>query len=450
MQLRKINVNLKSMIKILQNILAFFAKQILKKYKPEIIGITGSVGKTSAKEAIYAVLSFQYNVRQNIKSYNNEIGLPLTIIGAETGGWSIYKWLRVICKVIKLLLVRDKDYPRILVLEMGADKLGDIEYLVNLAPPKIGVFTSVAETHLHAFKDLKGVLKEKEKIVTTLSKEAFAVLNADDESVNSLKDKLKARVLTFGFNASADIKAGELLFMGLDQDFCETQYQWECKTWGTNFKVTYSGSAVPVFLPHSFGKQQAYAALAAIAVGLIYKMNLVDISESLRQYRPPKGRMNLIAGIKYTLIIDDTYNSSPHAAKAALEVIKMIELPEARRKIAVLGDMLELGERSVAAHREIGFKVAEAGIEALITVGKESEETAIAAKEAGLRESQVVSFTDSAKAGIFVQNLIQPGDLILVKGSQSTRMENIVKEIMAEPQKAKELLVRQTGEWENR
>jgi len=438
------------MIKFLQNILAFFARQILKKYKPQIIGITGSVGKTSSKEAIFSVLSSQYNVRQNIKSYNNEIGLPLTIIGTETGGRSAWKWLKIFYKTTKLLIFRDLNYPQILVLEMGADKLGDIEYLVNLAKPKIGVFTSVAETHLHAFKDLKGVLKEKEKIVTVLNKEDIAIINADDENVLSLKDRIKAKVITYGFNDISDLKAGELLFAGLEQDFCETQYQWECKTWGTNFKVTYGGSSVPVFLPHSFGKQQAYAALAAIAVGLAYKMNLVDISESLRQYRPPKGRMNLIAGLKYTLIIDDTYNSSPHAAKAALEVMKMIELPEGRRKIAVLGDMLELGERSVAAHREIGFKVAEAGIEALITVGKESEETAIAAKEAGLRESQVVSFADSQKAGIFVQNLIQPGDLILVKGSQGTRMENIVKEIMAEPQKAKELLVRQTGEWLNK
>ena len=438
------------MIKFLQKILAFFAKQILKKYKPEIIGITGSVGKTSAKEAIYTVLSFQHNVRQNIKSYNNEIGLPLTIIDAETGGRSIFKWLKVFYKAFKLLIFKDKNYPQILVLEMGADKLGDIEYLVSLAPPKIGVFTAVAESHLQAFKDLKGVLKEKEKIVTALPKEGLAVLNADDENVIGLKDKLKARVLTFGFSDQADVKAGELLFSGLEQEFCETQYQWECKIWGTSFKVSYKGSTVPVFLPHCFGKQQAYAALAAITVGLVYQMNLVDISESLRQYRPPKGRMNLIAGIKYTLIIDDTYNSSPHAAKAALAVMKMINLPEGRRKIAVLGDMLELGEKSADAHREIGFKTAEAGIDALVTVGKESEATAIAAKEAGLRESQVESFTDSQKAGIFVQNLIQPGDLILVKGSQGMRMENIVKEIMAEPQKAKELLIRQSGEWENR
>lgn len=438
------------MRKILEKILAFFARQIIKKYRPEVVGITGSVGKTSVKEAIFAVLSFEYNVRRNIKSYNNEIGVPLTIIGAETGGKNLFKWLKVFYRAIKLLIFKDKNYPEILVLEMGADKKGDIAYLLNIVRCKIGVLTAVSETHLHAFKDLKGVLKEKEKIVIALDKEAVAILNFDDENAMSLQDRLKSKFLTFGFEQGADISAGELLFSGLEQDFCETQYQWECKIWGTSFKVTYDGSTVPVFLPHCFGKQQVYAALAAFAVGVAYKMNLVDISEALRQYRPPKGRMNLIAGIKYSLLIDDTYNSSPLAAKAALEVMRMIDLPEGKRKIAVLGDMLELGERSENAHREIGFKVSEAEIDYLITVGKESKLTAQSAVEAGLAKENVQIFEDADKAGRFLQDIIHPGDLILIKGSQGIRMEKIVKEVMAEPEKAKELLVRQTGEWENR
>ncbi len=444
--------------KILQNILrdlagkilSYFARKILQKYKPEIVGITGSVGKTSAKEAIYAVLSSQFNVRQNIKSYNNEIGTPLTIIGEETGGRSIFKWLKVFYTVFKLLIIKANNYPRILVLEMGADKVGDIEYLVKLAPPKIGVLTAITESHLHMFKDLKGVLKEKEKIVTTLPKEAAALLNADDEYVMSVKNKIKARVLTYGFGDESNIKAGEILFTGLEQDFCETQYDWECKTWGTNFKVTYNGSSVPVFLPHCFGKQQAYAALAGIAAGLVYKMNLVDIADALKEFQPPKGRMNLIAGIKYTLIVDDTYNSSPVAAKAALEMLQSINLPAGKRKIAVLGDMLELGDRSESAHREIGFKVVEYGLDNLVAVGKEAKLIAEAAKEAGMPAENVEYFEDRDKAGIYVQNLIEKGDLILVKGSQGIRMEKIVLEIMAEPLKAGELLVRQTGEWLNK
>jgi UDP-N-acetylmuramoyl-tripeptide--D-alanyl-D-alanine ligase len=441
------------MKKLLQKILRFLAIKILHKYKPEVIGITGSVGKTSTKEAIYCVLSFLFNARRNIKSYNNEIGLPLTIIGVQTGGRSPFGWLRVFYRAVKLLIFKDENYPQILILEMGADKLGDIEYLIGMAPPKIGVLTAIAESHLQIFKDTRGVLKEKEKIVTTLPKDGIAILNADDENVMSIKDKIMTRVITFGFSDKADVRAGELLFSGLEQDFCETQYEWECKTWGTSFKTSYSGSTVPVFLPHCFGKQHSYAALAAIAVGVAYKINLVDIAESLRQYRPPKGRMNLIAGIKYTMIIDDTYNSSPSAVKTALEAMKTINLPTGRRKIVVLGDMLELGEKSTEAHREVGFMVVENGIDYLIAVGKESKALADAAIEAGLNANnadKVKYFDNAEEAGIFLQNLIVPGDLILVKGSQGMRMENIVKEVMAEPEKAKDLLVRQTGEWENR
>ncbi|MDD5341442.1 MAG: UDP-N-acetylmuramoyl-tripeptide--D-alanyl-D-alanine ligase [Patescibacteria group bacterium] len=441
------------MRKILQIILRQFTVAILKKYQPEIVGIAGSVGKTSAKEAIFSVLSLAHNCRRNIKSYNNEIGLPLTIIGVETAGRSLLGWLKVFGHASRLLISKDEKYPEILILEMGADKLGDIEYLVKMAPPKIGVLTAIAESHLQVFKDLKGVLKEKEMIVTDLPREGVAILNADDENVMSLKDKLRARVITFGFAENTDVKAGDISFSGLEQDFCETQYEWDCKTWGTSLKVSYAGSFVPVFLPHTFGKQNVYSALAAFAVGVAHKINLVDIAEGLKQYRAPKGRMNLIAGLKHTLIIDDTYNSSPVAVKAALAAMKSIILPEGRRKIVVLGDMLELGEKSSEAHREIGFKIAEESFDYLFAVGKESKATADAAVEAGMNANnadRVKYFEDSEKAGVSLQNHILPGDLILVKGSQGMRMENIVKEIMAEPEKAKELLVRQTGEWEKR
>lgn len=450
------------MKKVLEKLLAFFARKIIKKYQPEIVGVTGSLGKTSTTNAIFTALSFEYNVRQNMKNYNNEIGLPLTVINVKSGGKSPFGWLKVFYKAIKLLIFRDAEYPEVLVLEMGADMKGDIDYLLKIAQPNIGILTTVSETHLKPtnpkaknetdwFKDIKGVLSEKQKIVTELPEAGVAILNYDDENVIGIKDKLKTKVITYGFSQMADVQAGEMLFTGLEQDFCETQYQWDCKVWGISFKVNYQGSSVPVFLPHSFGKQQVYAALAAIAVGIAKGMNLVDLSDALRQYRPAKGRMNLIAGLKHTLIIDDTYNSpAARAVIAALEVIKEIEVEEGKRKIAVLGDMLELGDKSEQAHREVGLKVAELGIDYLITVGQQSKDIAAAAKEAGISAEYVKSFTDQAKAGIFIQNLIESGDLILVKGSQGMRMEKIVKEIMAEPLKADELLVRQTDEWKNK
>jgi UDP-N-acetylmuramoyl-tripeptide--D-alanyl-D-alanine ligase len=450
------------MKQIIEKILAIFAKIIIKKYKPEIVAVTGSLGKTSTTNAIFAALSFEYNVRQNMKNYNNEIGLPLTIINAKSGGKNLFGWIKVFYKAKKLILLKDKEYPEVLVLEMGADMKGDIDYLINIAQPNIGVLTTVSETHLKPtnpkakneevwFKDIKGVLMEKQKIVTRLSENGVAILNYDDENVISVNDKIQNKVITYGFSDMADVQAGEMLFTGLEQDFCETQHQWDCKVWGTSFKVNYHGSSVPVFLPHSFGKAQVYAALAAISVGIAKGMNLVDLADALRQYRPAKGRMNLIAGIKHSLIIDDTYNSpAARAVIAALEVIKDIDIEEGKRKIAILGDMLELGEKSEAAHREVGLKIAEFGIDYLITVGKNSLLTVDAAVEAGMNKENVHSFETAEKAGRFLQDIMQKGELVLVKGSQGMRMEKIVKEIMAEPNKAKELLVRQTGEWENR
>jgi UDP-N-acetylmuramoyl-tripeptide--D-alanyl-D-alanine ligase len=181
-----------------------------------------------------------------------------------------------------------------------------------------------------------------------------------------------------------------------------------------------------------------------------YKLNLVQIADALKEFKPPKGRMNLIAGIKDTLIVDDTYNSSPLATEAALETLRMIELETGQRKIAVLGDMLELDKESTNAHREIGFKVVECNFDYLIAVGQEAKLIAEAAREAGMQYDHVEYFEDRDKAGLYVQDLIKPGDLILVKGSQGMRMEKIVLEIMAEPEKAEELLVRQVGEWLNK
>ncbi len=169
--------------KLLQLHLAMVAKAILKKYQPDIIGVTGSVGKTTSKDAIYAVLSHKFPARRNVKNYNNEIGLPLTIIGAETGGNSLLGWLSVFAKAAGLLLARDKNYPRILVLEMGVDRVGDMKYLTALAPCKAGVVTSVAPVHLEYFKTLERIAREKSVIVTHLKKDGWAILNGDNEYI---------------------------------------------------------------------------------------------------------------------------------------------------------------------------------------------------------------------------------------------------------------------------
>ncbi len=424
---------------ILQMLLRRCAKKIIKKYNPDIVGITGSIGKTSAKEAITAVLSNKFNVRSNKKNYNNEIGLPLTVIGVEkTPGKDIFGWFKVFLKALTLRFVRDINYPDILVLEMGADKPGDIAYLVDIAPCKVGVLTFIGNAHIEFFKTVKKIAQEKRLIISHLKDDGFAVINFDNEMVMQ-SAKTNAETFTYGFKDGADFQATDINVI------VDEKTNWPT---GLNFKVSFRGNIVPVFLPGFMAEQFIPAALAGLAVGNIFGINLVEGALALRNIKPLAGHMRIIPGIKQTLLIDDTYNSSPEAVRSALNAVGKITPHSQGKRIAVLGDMLELGADTETAHREIGFRAAEVGIDFLITVGDAGKKyTAVAAKEAGMDENKIVVFDDSISAGKFLQNKMEKGDVILVKGSQGLRMEKIVKEVMAEPEKAGELLVRQEEHW---
>jgi len=413
---------------------------ILAKYKPKIIGITGSVGKTSTKEAVYTVLKGKFNVRRNTKNYNNEIGLPLTIIGSDSPGKSIFGWSEVFFKALKLILFKDENYPKILILEMGVDQPGDMKYLMSITKCDIGIVTLISHSHEEFFEDVKEIQKEKGMLVENLKPGGWTILNFDDELTRELAKKSKVKVLSYGFKEGAAVRAQELVF-----SFEKTKEIDNLL--GISFKLNYNGSFVPVLLPQVIGYNSIYAALAAAVVGVIMEMNLVEISKALRGFDSPNGRMNLIDGIKHTLIIDDTYNSSPASAMSALDIISKIPIAKEERRFAVLGDMLELGRYSEEGHREVGRYVAKSGVNKLIAVGERARDIARSAEEAGMLRDNIFEYTDITEAGRFIQQRILHGDLILVKGSQGMRMEKIVKEIMAEPLRAGELLVRQDTSW---
>jgi len=429
--------------KILIFILKILAQATLWRYKPLVIGVTGSTSKTSTKEVIYLVLKDKFNVRRNIKNYNNEIGVPLTILGQVSGGRSLWQWLQIFL-VGFFEIFYAKDYPRILILEMGADKIGDISYLTGFIKCHVGVITAIGEipVHIEFFQSVDQVAREKSNLIRNIDRGGWAVLNYDDERVRAMMKKTSAQIFTYGFSEQADLRA--LNFEQHLEDLSEA---------GMAFKVDYQGSNVPIRLKNICAKHQVYSILAGIAVGLIFKMNLVQISEALKDYKPLIGRLNLLRGIKNTWIIDDTYNSSPSSSLGALDF--MAEISNSRqdgepgRKIAALGDMLELGAFTEQAHRQIGARAAQV-VDILLAVGERSIFMADEAKKNGLAGDRVFYFASSEDAGRELHNLIREGDVILIKGSQSIRMEKIVKEIMAEPEKAKELLVRQEDSWENK
>ena len=423
-----------------QKILGFLAKKILAKYKPRVIGITGSVGKTSTKEAVATALRPYFNVRQNQKNYNNEIGLPLTIIGAETGGRSVLRWLAILARGFWLWIWPVK-YPEVLVLEMGADRPGDIKYLTDLVRPEIGIVTAVAAVHTEFFGTIDKVAEEKSTLIKVLPKEGTAILNYDDPRVRAMKEKARCQTVFYGFDQAAAVRVLEAAV------HFHSAEVGQANRGGINFKLASGGSAVPIFLAGVLGKAQVYAALAAAAAGLDLGLNLVQVSEALRAYRSPAGRMNVLPGVKNITIIDDTYNASPASVALALQVFKEIPKEENSRFYAVLGDMLELGQGTEQMHREIGWKTADSGADTVIACGPLAKNIAEGAIEGGLSRDMVFHFAGAADAGLFLQERIKSGDVVLVKGSQGMRMERVVKELMAEPERAGELLVRQGPEW---
>ncbi|MCX6741261.1 MAG: UDP-N-acetylmuramoyl-tripeptide--D-alanyl-D-alanine ligase [Candidatus Parcubacteria bacterium] len=424
----------------MHKLLRFYARQILKKYKPAVIGVTGSVGKSATKEAIYIVLKRFYRVRRSLKNYNNEIGAPLTILGRLSPGKKLSGWLRVFWMALGSLWFTEKSYPEILVLEMDADHPGDIKYLTDLAPCRIGVITAIGPSHLEFFKNIDSVIKEKQIIVTQLPPGGWAVLNVDDENILRIKEKADSKIITFGLSEEASVRALEI---NLDQ---ELTADGSIKVNGLRFKFKHEGSVVPVFLPDTVSLSAIYAALAAAAVGVTFGLNLVEISDALKAFVPLAGRMKLIPGLNHTLIIDDTYNSSPKAAISALDSLDKIHLQPGARRWIVLADMLELGRTSIEEHENIGRAVVEHNFDYLLTFGLEAKNIALGAKKMG--HDKIFFFDSQDKLIEHLQQNIRVGDLILIKGSQGMRMERVVKALMAEPQKAKFLLVRQSNEWD--
>jgi len=421
-------------------VLTFEARVILRKFKPKIVAVTGSVGKTCAKEAIAKTLSYSINTRKSEKSYNSAIGVPLAIIGEKSGWQSPLKWAEIIWRGF-LIWAKEKRYPNVLILELGADRPGDIRNILKWLKPDVGVLTALAETpaHVEFFSGPEQVYEEKSELVKSLGHEDKAVLNFDDSEIMKMIEKTDAGFLTFGMNEGADFIASDYKIIFKKEGEREIPE-------GITFKVSHGEDEIPVKIFGAFGKHNIYPALSAIAVAHIFKIKMEDAAEALSTYTPPPGRLRLIKGAKESLILDDTYNSSPKAVRAALELLK--DIP-AKRKIVVLGDMLELGRRTIDAHREIGFTIPEFA-DMLITMGPRAKFFAEAAWKKGFSKRNIFSFSNLEETLKKLEKIIGPEDLILIKGSQSMRMEKIVEALMSEPEHKNELLCRQDEGWRTR
>jgi UDP-N-acetylmuramoyl-tripeptide--D-alanyl-D-alanine ligase len=348
----------------------------------ETIGVTGSVGKTSTKEMVASVLSRRFKVLKSEGNQNNEIGLPLT------------------------LLQLTPEHRRA-VLEMGMYDLGEIRLLCQIAKPRIGVVTNVGPTHLERLGTVDRIAEAKAELVESLPASGYAVLNGDDPRVRAMVTQTSATSFLYGRERDFDLWADEIESQGLE---------------GIRLRLHHDNDSVYMQVP-LLGEHSVHTVLAAAAVGLIEGLTWGEISVGL-QVVPEQLRLVVVPGANGATVIDDTYNSSPASALAALNLLTQMD----GRKVAVLGDMMELGIYEDEGHKLVGRRAATVAA-VLVTVGERGRLIAQEALTAGLPPDVVVSAQDNSEAVRALRRMLAPGDFVLVKGSRGMKMEEIVQGI---------------------
>lgn len=416
------------MKKIVEKILKKLTSWYLKRHNPEVIAITGSVGKTTTKKAVSLLISSKYKTNEFVESgYNTEIGVPLFILGQEVPAIN-FLWPITLIKCFFAVFSSRKVEK--IVVEMGADKPGDISYLLRFIKPKLSIITAISKAHLEQFKTIDNVLKEKGKLVEILPEDGVAILNYDDERVRGLAIKTKARVITYGLSPEADVYASNI----------------KMSISGTEFTLNLKKQKISLSVK-SIGEHSLYSILAAVACGLVYNISKEKIKKIFSDFTPMKGRMSMISGIKKSYLIDDSYNANPDSVFKALDTLEKIA-PE--RKIAVLGTMNELGDHFLEAHRNVGRKAALTA-DILVTVGDGGRVIAEESKSSGMNPEKIFIEENSLEVGDFLKEFIKPHDTVLFKGSQNNvRLEKAVALVLAEPEKARDVLVRQDEFWRRR
>ena len=418
-------------------ILTYEAKLVLAKYKPKIVAITGSVGKTGTKEALFSTLNKTFFVRRNEINLNNEISVPLTILDCPNGCNNPFSWFKNFLRGLSLIVFKHQ-YPQWLILEIGAERPGDIEKTSKWLKTDIVIITRLGDTpaHVEFFDSIEHLVKEKSFLIDSLKENGLLVLNGDDNRISKLKSKGKHKTISYGFSKQVQVIAGKTRIL----------YK-KGQPAGFSFELKEGADTMSVKLKNVIGKHHIYVALAAYSAASNTKMQKQDILDALADYLPPPGRLRLVEGIKKSVIIDDSYNSSPIAVLAGLETLKRIKTKS--KKIAILGDMLELGKYTIDAHKTIGLAAGKVS-DLLLVVGPRARYIIEGALDGGLSEKDIIEFNDSRKAGKYVEKKLKEGDIVFIKGSQIMRMERAVEEIMLHPENKDQVLARQGEEWRGR
>ncbi len=427
---------------LVARVLQMIAKRQIQKFRPNVIAVTGSVGKTSTKNAIAIALGSTLDVRTANKNYNNEFGVPLAIFGEYSPGSDAWGWVK--------LLTRQwavgswgKKFPKVLVLEYGADQPGDIQASCDVAMPNIGVVTAVSPVHVSNYPNLGALVDEKATLVKNVPADGVVVLNADDVTVAQMRKKSIAPVVTYGASGH-NAAITDIYTKIVEQD----SYGVSDAPIITKASIVVEGETVNLALRNVVGSAAVTACAAALLVAKHCNVPLERAARALNEhFTSSPGRMRPLAGVKGSLILDDSYNAAPASTAAGLDVLDGFKtLRSSARRIAVLGTMAELGQYSEEEHSAVGRRVSVVA-DVFVAVGPMMHGAADAAMREGMTSECVVRCANSVEAGRWLDANVRAGDIVLVKGSQSARMEKAVKDILAEPMRAGELLCRQEEFW---
>ena len=347
------------------------------KFDIPVIGVTGSVGKTSTKEMLAAVLSTRFHTLKNVGSYNNHTGVPLTLLRLE----------------------REHE---VAVIEMGTNHFGEIDNLASIAKPTVCLFTNIGVAHIEFFGSREGILKGKTEMLAHKKPGGAVIVNGDDDMLVRVEGAMR-----YGFSEGCHVRAVDAVDHGLT---------------GSEFVACYEGQRVPVTVP-SPGRHSVSNALAAIAVGLTLGMSLQELAVGVAAFEPPNGRMCIRRTERLT-VLDDSYNANPNSVMASIDVLEKVP----GRKVCVLGDMLELGDQSDEYHEVVGMYAARHGIDLIVCVGPSSEQTFLGAHAIAPHGARYFENQDSM-AGILPQ-LIRNGDTILIKAARGIHLENTVQMLL--------------------
>ncbi|KKW46059.1 MAG: UDP-N-acetylmuramoyl-tripeptide-D-alanyl-D-alanine ligase [Parcubacteria group bacterium GW2011_GWB1_57_6] len=423
---------MKSFLKmIVANMLAIVARAVVHRYAPRIVMVTGSVGKSSTKDAIAAVLAKRFFVRKSEKNLNTEFGVPYTILGVKDPWGTFFGWVSVMKASLALLLLPN-HYPNLLVLEVGADRPGDLARILSIANPVAVVVTRLPEVpvHVEAYSSPEAVREEEFSPAYSLKNGEPLILSADDPYALDSAVRTSARIISYGTSEDSMVRISDIGF-----------YESGGKVAGMQATISMNGQQENLVVKGSVGTTHLFPAAAAVALAGAFDIPLPEALKALDGYEPPPGRGRLFAGIKGSIIIDDSYNASPVAVEEALSTLK--SFPRAKRRIAVLGDMLELGRYSAIEHDRIGA-LAKDSADIVVAIGVRTRAFA-----AAKGKTEVMLFNTARAAAEALPALIRKDDAILVKGSQSMRTERVVEAMLAHPSDAL-FLVRQEREWKRK